>query len=109
MQYEEEEDEEEEGEDIGGIWQVAKGRDTRGSSCKHRNGEMFNGEETKHPQYRGIWEALDEEDMDEGNAMQLGRGDDEWEEISITIDSGAVDIVGPKGIGSGYPIQPIEA
>ena len=49
---------------------------------------------------------MDEKDPDEGDVMHLGKkDDDEWEEITITIDSGAVGTVGPKGIGSGYPIQ----
>ena len=41
--------------------------------------------------------------------MHVGKEEDAWEEINITIDSGAVDTVGPKGVGSGYPIQQTEA
>ena len=36
----------------------------------------------------------------------LGMEDDE-ETFPITIDSGAVDTVGPKKIGSGFPISPL--
>ena len=36
-------------------------------------------------------------------------GDEEWEAIKITVDSGAVDTVGPKGIATGVPIQSTEA
>ena len=41
--------------------------------------------------------------------MHLGKGDEDWEEIQITIDSGAVDTVGPKEVGVGFPVQPTEA
>ena len=46
---------------------------------------------TPHHQYRGRCEALDEEDLDEGDVMHVEKEEDEWDEIKITIDCGAVD------------------
>ena len=69
------------------------------SRAKKRN--TFNTEEDGRHWTRKTWAK--------GDVMHLGREDDEWEEINITIDSGAVDTVGPKGIRSGCPIQPIES
>ena len=32
-----------------------------------------------------------------------------WEALHITVDSGAVDTVGPKGMALKFPLQPTEA
>ena len=36
-------------------------------------------------------------------------GEDEYEEVKVTVDSGAVVTVGPKHQCTGYPIEPTEA
>ena len=41
--------------------------------------------------------------------MHLGKDQFEWEEVKITIDSGAVDTVGQKEVGKAFPAQPTEA
>ena len=55
----------------------------------------------KRSKYRGIWEDLDAGELGEGDVMHLGVGDEDWEEIKITIDSGAVGMVGPKKLDQG--------
>ena len=80
---------------------MVKGRRKRRSSCKTRSGGTFKGEATKHCQYRGRWEALDEADMDEGDAMHLGREDDEWEKSQSPLIQEKWTLWGPKGSGQG--------
>ena len=93
MNYEEEwEEEDEEGEDIGGIWQVVKGR----RSSRKPTGQESTENKVKRT-YKSRWDELEEgEEGNEGDIMHLGKDQFEWEEVKITIDSGAVDTVGPK-------------
>ena len=35
--------------------------------------------------------------------------EEEWESVKITVDSGAVDTVGPQGIAKGFPLLSTEA
>jgi hypothetical protein len=49
------------------------------------------------------------EQEEEEDIMHLSNGSTSWEEVKITIDSGAVDTVGPKEVGTGFPVQPTEA
>ena len=62
---------------------------------------------TPKRRYSIRWEAL--EDGEEEDIMHLGDDHTGWEEVKITIDSGAVDTVGPKDVGMGFPVQPTEA
>ena len=41
--------------------------------------------------------------------MHLSKDHTGWAEVKVTIDSGAVDTVGPKEVGVGFPVQPTEA
>jgi len=93
VNYEEEwEEEDEEGEDIGGIWQVVKGR----RSSRKPTGQESTENKVKRT-YKSRWDELEEgEEGNEGDIMHLGKDQFEWEEVKITIDSGAVDTVGPK-------------
>ena len=52
-------------------------------------------------------DALDEE-VDEREILNLS-GDDQWEEIMITIDSDAFDSVGPLTLAPGIPKQETKA
>ena len=47
----------------------------------------------RHGKYRGRWAALDAGDLEEGDVMLLGKGDEEWEEIN-----GDLVILGMVGI-----------
>ena len=103
MNYEEEwEADEEEGADIGGIWQVVKGRKT---ARKELGRECM--DKTSKRRYSNRWEAL--EDDEEEDIMHLREDHTGCEEVKITIDSGAVDTVGPNCVGMGFPVQPTEA
>jgi len=65
---------------------------------------------THRRMYKCRWDALEEEEEeDAGDVMQLGSDQLDWEEVKITIDSGAVDTVGPKEVGKAFPAQPTEA
>ena len=64
-------------------------------------------DKTTKRRYSNRWEAL-EDDEDE-DIMHLGEDHTGWEEVKITIDSGVVDTVGPKDVGMGFPVQPMEA
>ena len=44
---------------------------------------------------------------DVGNVNKVGQG--QWEVIEATVDSGAVDTVGPPGIAKAFPIVPTAA
>ena len=55
------------------------------------------------------WEKLicsieDQETHEEVNAI-----DENYEKITITVDSGAADTVGPKHVAQGIPIRPTKA
>ena len=106
MNYEEEwEEEEEEGEDIGGIWHVVRG----GRLPRNRKRQDTTGS-TPRRRYKCRWDALEEEEEeDAGDVMQLGSDQLDWEEVKITIDSGAVGTVGPKEVGKVFPVLPTEA
>ena len=102
------EEEEEEPRDIGGIWQVTSSRNTGKQSSwnlKVPSGKDWSNE------YRGRRKLLDEveesnaRDIDAINSTENGT----WEALKITVDSGAVDTVGPKGIAPGFPTQDTEA
>ena len=109
-----EEEEEGDGDDIGGIWQIAGSRGTTRwgkSSCqcrKHQGERRANG--------RGgsvnTWEVLrihDDGEREQGEILHMGNGEGEWEEVKITVDSGAVDTVGPRTLGKGIPLMDTEA
>ena len=58
------------------------------------------------------WEVLrtrDEEESEQGEILHMGHGEGEWEEVKITVDSGAVDTVGPRTLGKGIPLLETEA
>jgi hypothetical protein len=119
VEYDEEEEEEEEeeegdGNDIGGIWQIAGSRGTTKwgkSSCqcgKYRCEKRANGREDSV----NTWEVLrihDDEESEQGEILHMGRGEGDWEEVKITVDSGAVDTVGPRTLGKGIPLVETEA
>ena len=103
MNYEEEWDrDKDEGADIGGIWQVVRGRNT----TRKEYGQTF-ADKNQRRRYSNRWEALEEEE--EEDIMHLSNDSTGWEEVNITIDSGAVDTVGPREVGTGFPVQPTEA
>ena len=41
--------------------------------------------------------------------MLVKQSAEEWEDIKITVDSGAVDTVGPQSLGKGFPLMETEA
>ena len=49
--------------------------------------------------------AQRKQDMTWRNRM-IQSVEEQWDDISITVDSGAVDTVGPKDVGSQFPITP---
>ena len=96
----EEEPEEEEG-DLGGIWEICRSGMRRGrKECNCRDQRCS-----------GRYRALEEdEEESEGSLDQLGG--EEWEgmeEIEITVDSGAVDTVGPPGTAQAFPLHTTQA
>ena len=58
------------------------------------------------------WEVLrihDDGEREQGEILHMGNGEGEWEEVKITVDSGAVDTVGPRTLGKGIPLVETEA
>ena len=102
-----EEEDEGEGNDIGGIWQIAGNRGTTRwgwSSCQRGKSQC----EKRANRRRGsenTWEVLrihDDEGSEQGEVLHMGHGEEGWEEVNITVDSGAVDTVGPRTLGKGH-------
>ena len=58
------------------------------------------------------WEALrihNAEESEQGDILHMGQNEEEWEEVKIKVDSGAVDTVGPRSLGKGFPLLETEA
>ena len=101
-------EDEDDSRDIGGFWQVSSGRKAKKQTSKGINpsgGQAWNGK------YQGIWTPIeDQEESDEGNINAVDPAEGEVSEaLRITVDSGAVDTVGPKSLAPGLPTQDTEA
>ena len=88
----------------------AKGRKAARGRQHHRNITR------QRSKYQGKWAPIDEaEELSAGNidSINLVSGKDKadgyWEALRITVDSGAVDTVGPKGMVLGILIKDTEA
>ena len=106
-----EEEYEDDSRDIGAIWQVSSGRKA-GKAGKRaiKSVDASRGNEWCVG-YRGRWSLIERQGESEAgslNAVDPMESED-WEALRITVDSGAVDRVGPKGIASGFPTQDTEA
>ena len=62
-------------------------------------------------EYRGRRKPIDEvEESNAGDIDAINPAENgTWEALKITVDSGAVDTVGPKSIAPGFPTQGTEA
>ena len=101
-------EDEDDSRDIGGIWQVSSGRKAKTQTSMGINpsgGKEWNGK------YQGIWTPIeDQEESDAGNINAVDPAEGEVSEaLRITVDSGAVDTVGPKSLAPGLPTQDTEA
>ena len=105
---EEEEEEEDDSRDAGGTWQVLSSRST--GKRVNRNLKVPSGREWSS-EYRGRRKPIDEvEESNAGDIDAINPAENgTWEALKITVDSGAVDTVGPKSIAPGFPTQGTEA
>ena len=58
--------------------------------------------------YQALWEE-DESEQGVGCLCQVTHDWESMEKITMTIDSGAVDTVGPTSVAKGHPTRPTEA
>jgi hypothetical protein len=106
-----EEEDHEELRDIGGIWEISTGRKSGRSKVASGN----RAREDRQAKHRNRWrEVAPQEESDDDDAGRIGlvgmRPEETgWEALHITVDSGAVDTVGPQGMASKFPLQPTEA
>jgi hypothetical protein len=118
VEYEEEEEdieeEDDDRQDIGGIWQIAGSRRaTRWEKSSRQFGKPQSEKITSKGKGKAnTWEVLrihDDEEGEQGEIFHMGHDEEEWEEVKITVDSGAVDTVGPRTVGKCIPLVETEA
>ena len=91
------------------FWEISTGRKAARLSTKTKT------KAATQTGYRGRWRpiaCLEESDGEDAGCIGLvGMRSEyaEWEALHITVDSGVVGTVGPKGIAAKFPLQPIQA
>ena len=91
--------------DIGGLWMITTGKKAQRWQKKWQ--PVSNND--KPNRFQGL-ETVDEDEECEGDIDNLEFGKwENMEELRITIDSGAVDTAGPKGIANLFKLLETEA
>ena len=93
--------------DIGGLWMITTGKKAQRWQKKWEPVST----KDKHNRFQELEPVEEDEDEEcEGDIDNLEFGKwENMEELRITIDSGAVDTVGPKGIANSFKLLETEA